>query len=75
VDRISQDRLYLEANAAHGGAIRRLAGGYELDPERRRDLLQDMHIELWVSLKSFDGRCSLQTWVYRIAHNVGLLMF
>jgi len=30
-----------------------------------------MHLELWASLKSFDGRCSLQTWVYRIAHNVG----
>jgi RNA polymerase sigma-70 factor (ECF subfamily) len=30
-----------------------------------------MHLELWLSLKSFDGRCSLQTWVYRIAHNVG----
>lgn len=30
-----------------------------------------MHLELWISLKSFDGRCSLQTWVYRIAHNVG----
>jgi RNA polymerase sigma-70 factor, ECF subfamily len=28
-------------------------------------------MELWVSLKSFDGRCSLRTWVYRIAHNVG----
>jgi RNA polymerase sigma-70 factor (ECF subfamily) len=30
-----------------------------------------MHLELWMSLKSFDGRCSLRTWVYRIAHNVG----
>jgi RNA polymerase sigma-70 factor, ECF subfamily len=30
-----------------------------------------MHVELWVSLGSFDGRCSLRTWVYRIAHNVG----
>jgi RNA polymerase sigma-70 factor (ECF subfamily) len=28
-------------------------------------------MELWMSLKSFDGRCSLRTWVYRIAHNVG----
>lgn len=28
-------------------------------------------MELWMSLKSFNGRCSLQTWVYRIAHNVG----
>lgn len=30
-----------------------------------------MHMKLWVSLRSFDGRCSLRTWVYRIAHNVG----
>ena len=28
-------------------------------------------MELWTSLASFDGRCSLQTWVYRVAHNVG----
>ena len=24
-----------------------------------------------MSLKSFDSRCSLKTWAYRIAHNVG----
>lgn len=28
-------------------------------------------MQLWVSLRSFDGRCSLRTWVYRIANNVG----
>src|ERR1700693_3143242 len=28
-------------------------------------------MELWMSLGSFDSRCSLRTWVYRIAHNVG----
>jgi DNA-directed RNA polymerase specialized sigma24 family protein len=30
-----------------------------------------MHRELWVSRRPFDGRCSLKSWVYRIAHNVG----
>ena len=24
---------------------------------------------LWRSLARFDGRCSLRTWVYRVAHN------
>jgi len=61
----------VEASSGHGGVIRRLARGYEADPDRQRDLLQEIHMELWVSLKSFDGRCSLRTWVYRIAHNVG----
>jgi RNA polymerase sigma-70 factor (ECF subfamily) len=50
--------------------IRRLGRGYEADPGRRRDLLQDIHLELWQSLELFDGRCALRTWVYRIAHNV-----
>jgi RNA polymerase sigma-70 factor, ECF subfamily len=61
----------VKASSVHRGVIRRLARGYEADPDRQRDLLQEIHMELWVSLKSFDGRCSLRTWVYRIAHNVG----
>jgi RNA polymerase sigma-70 factor, ECF subfamily len=63
--------LYEEASSLHGAVIRRVARGYEADPDRQRDLLQEIHMELWVSLKSFDGRCSLRTWTYRIAHNTG----
>jgi RNA polymerase sigma-70 factor (ECF subfamily) len=65
----SQDDRYLEAAAAYGAALHRLATAYEADPDKRRDLLQDVHLALWRSLESFDGRCSLRTWVYRVAHN------
>lgn len=71
MDRDRKDALYAEANAANAAAIRRLARGYEADPDGQRDLLQEIYLQLWVSLDSFDGRCSLRTWVYRIAHNVG----
>ena len=71
MNRDQQDALYTEASAAYGAAIRRLACGYEAESDRRRDLLQEIHLELWMSLNSFDRRCSLRTWVYRIAHNVG----
>jgi RNA polymerase sigma-70 factor (ECF subfamily) len=64
------NELYAEAIAAYGARLSRLARGYEADPDRRRDLLQEIHIGLWRSLSSFEGRCSLQTWVYRVAHNV-----
>jgi RNA polymerase sigma-70 factor, ECF subfamily len=60
---------YEEASAAYGAALERLARAYEADPDRRRDLLQEIHIALWRSLAGFDGRCSLRTWVYRVAHN------
>jgi len=62
VDRDRQDALYAEASASNAAAIRRLARGYEADPDRQRDLLQEIYMELWVSPGSFDGRCSLQTW-------------
>jgi len=64
-----QDDLYEQASAEFGAALARLARGYEADPEKRRDLLQEIHLALWRSLEGFSGLCSLRTWVYRVAHN------
>ena len=64
------DELYEEAVTQCGSILQRLAKGWEADPDRRRDLLQEIHIELWRSLRLFDGRCSLKTWAYRVAQNV-----
>jgi RNA polymerase sigma-70 factor (ECF subfamily) len=65
-----RDRLYEEAAASHGAALERLARAYEADPDRRLDLLQDIHLALWRSFERFDERCSARTWIYRVAHNV-----
>jgi RNA polymerase sigma-70 factor (ECF subfamily) len=65
-----QDALYNESASSHGAALERLARAYELDEERRRDLLQEIHLALWRSFSGFDEQCSLRTWIYRVAHNV-----
>jgi len=49
--------------------VNRLATAYEFDPEKRRDLLQDIHFSLWRSFATYDNRCSLRTWTHRVAHN------
>lgn len=64
-----QDALYERAAETYGAALERLARAYERDKDKRRDLVQDIHVALWRSFESFDGRCSLRTWVYRVAHN------
>ena len=64
-----QEQRYAEAAATFGPALERLARAYERDADRCRDLLQEIHVALWRSLARFDGRCSLRTWVYRVAHN------
>jgi len=65
----AQDDRYEEASTEHGAAIARVARAYEADPGLSEDLRQDIHVALWQSLADFNGRCSLRTWVYRVAHN------
>jgi RNA polymerase sigma-70 factor (ECF subfamily) len=67
-----RDELYRTAIAEFGRALDRLAAGYEADPEKRYDLRQDIHFQLWRSFDAFDGRCSLKTWVFRVAHNTAV---
>jgi RNA polymerase sigma-70 factor, ECF subfamily len=62
--------LYEEATARYGPALERLAVAYEADPDRRRDLVQDIHFALWRSFNHFAQRCSLRTWVYQVAHHI-----
>jgi len=64
-----QDDLYEQAASEYGAALVRLAHGDEADPDKRRDLLQEIHLGLWRSFEGFDALCSLRTWVYRVAHN------
>ena len=64
--------MYEAAAAQYGAALDRLARAYEADPDRRRDLSQEIHLELWRSFARFDGRCSIRTWVYRVALNTAL---
>ena len=66
----NQDDLYRSASAEFGAALERLARAYENNRDRCRDLLQEIHLQLWRSFAGFDGRCSLRTWVYRVAHNI-----
>ena len=68
----SRDALYKEVADNFDASLQRLARAYEADPEARRDLLQDIHLQLWRSFAHFDQRCSLRTWVYRVAHNVAI---
>jgi len=70
--RQDQEARYAEAARVFGGPLERLAAAYERDVDARRDLLQEIHVALWRSLGRYDGRCSLRTWVYRVAHNTAI---
>src|SRR5438105_3422769 len=68
----ASDELYTRTTAEYGDALDRLGRAYEADAEKRRDLLQEIHIALWRSFEHFQGRCSLRTWIYRVAHHAAV---
>jgi RNA polymerase sigma-70 factor (ECF subfamily) len=69
-DASAQDRLYEQVASEFAAPLARLARAHEADAHQQQDLLQDIHLALWRSLAAFGERCSLRTWVYRVAHNV-----
>ena len=68
----NQDTCYQQAATDYGPDLARFTAGYERDPALRRELLQEVHVALWQSFASYQAQCSLRTWVYRVAHNVGV---
>lgn len=69
-DTQAQDRLYSQAATEFAAPMARLIRAHEADPALQPDLRQEIHLALWRSFASFDHRCSLRTWVYRVAHNI-----
>ncbi len=66
----AQEALFEKVAAEFAAPLARLARAHEADAHQQQDLLQEIHIALWRSLAAFGERCSLRTWVYRVAHNV-----
>ena len=64
------DVLFERLASDFAAPLVRLVRAHEADPALQQDLLQEVHLALWRSLHSFDRRCSLRTWVYRVAHHV-----
>ena len=69
---LRQQDLYDEAAAAYSHAWERLVRAYEADPEKQRDLLQEVHFAVWRSFEGYESRCSIRTWAYRVAHNTAV---
>ena len=54
------------------GIIHKVCGIYCDDEEHRKDLFQEILIQLWKSYSSFKGNSKFSTWMYRVSLNVAL---
>ncbi len=70
----SQERnaLFVSIIEANKGIIYKISRAYCQDMDERKDLIQEIMIQVWKSIDRYDGRASYTTWIYRIALNVSI---
>lgn len=57
----------------HRGIVFKVASIYARGNEDRRDLVQEVAVQLWRSFGSYDpARAKFSTWMYRVALNVAI---
>ncbi|GAB3335541.1 sigma-70 family RNA polymerase sigma factor [Larkinella ripae] len=59
----------------HKKIIFKVCNSYCKDAEDRKDLVQEVIIQLWQSMSRYNNQYKLSTWIYRIALNVAISFY
>ncbi|MTI33648.1 RNA polymerase sigma factor [Xanthovirga aplysinae] len=71
-DSEKQFKSLLEQNQ---GLLIKICNTYTEDEEDRKDLYQEIAIQIWKSMQSYRGDSAISTWMYRVALNTALTHF
>ncbi len=67
----AKERLFEDIVAANQRRIQAIARSFAR-AEECRDLCQEILLQMWKGLSSFEGRSAPSTWVYRVALNTAI---
>ena len=67
-----REQQFLTLVHQNDSRLRHICRVYARDAESYRDLHQEILLQLWRSLPSFNGASSPDTWLYRVALNTAL---
>jgi RNA polymerase sigma-70 factor, ECF subfamily len=63
----NQKALFLSWLDEHSSSVMKVARAYTLTADECQDLAQEILLQAWRSLPSFEGRANPATWFYRVA--------
>ncbi len=72
MDKKDKTGLFLCVVQSHKGIIYKVANSYCKSAEDRKDIVQEIIIQLWRSFDNYNERYKYSTWVYQIALNVAI---
>lgn len=69
------NRAFQEIIEHHQGILFKVARAYCFHEEDRKDLIQEMLIQIWKSLPRYRREYAITTWLYRISLNVAISFY
>ncbi len=72
MDRKQLEKHFTEKVKQSQGIVHKVCRMYGQDEEHRKDLLQEIMVQLWRSFPTFRGDSQFSSWMYRVALNVAL---
>jgi RNA polymerase sigma factor (sigma-70 family) len=72
-DHTDKEKAFLRLVGAHKGILYTICRLYQDVEADRRDLLQEIMAQLWVSYDSFRGESAFSSWMYRVALNTAIV--
>lgn len=66
---------FLSVITQNKGIIYKVANSYCPDTENRKDLVQEIVVQLWKSFERYDDQYKQSTWIYQISLNVAISFF
>lgn len=66
---------FIEVINENKNLLYKICNSYCPNPGNRQDLEQEILLQLWKNIKSFDGRVKISTWIYKIALNTAISNF
>ncbi len=69
------DDSFLDILEAHMGVIYKVSNAYCKDVEDRKDLIQEITLQLWRSFHQYDAQYKLSTWIYKISLNTAISFY
>ena len=70
-----EKEAFIEIIKQHRSLIFKVCHSYCSDPTARKDLEQEILLQLWKSMERFDGRVKLSTWMYKVALNTAIMFY
>lgn len=67
-----KEEIFLKLVEENKGILYKVSNAYCKNPEDRKDLIQEIIIQIWGSFNGYNSKYKISTWIYRVSLNTAI---